>query len=102
MQEHLQPEFEAQAAADLDAWITARLLGQKQLPSASNSDLLPIDRTALLQDLLSLGDDILPNPDFVVHLEARLRWRSLQGQRLPFTHRSNPNDQQIEDRHKKI
>jgi hypothetical protein len=103
MQDNLQPEeFEAKIAADLDAWITARLAGREQLASLSNLDPPTVDLAAIVQDLLSLAEDIQPNHDFVLDLEARLRWKALQEQHLPFTRRSALDNQQIEDPHRKI
>jgi hypothetical protein len=100
MQDNLQPEeFESKVAAELDAWITARLTGREQLASLSNSDSQTVDLAALAQDLLSLAEGIQPDRDFVLDLEASLRRKVLTEHRSPFAHLPAPDDQRIEDKH---
>ena len=78
MPENLPPEeFEAKVAAQVDAWITARLTGREHLALLSNLDSQTVNFTALAQDLLSLAEDIQPNHDFVLDLEAKLRRKVL-------------------------
>ena len=83
MHDNPQPEeFEARIATDLDAWMTARMAGREQLASLSNLDLQTVELSALAQDLLSLAEDIQPDPNFVLDLEARLRYQAISSRSI--------------------
>ncbi len=101
MQDNLQPEeLESKIATDLDTWITARLTGREHLASLSNLDSQTVDLAALTQDLLSLAEDIQPDRDFVLDLEASLRRKVLTRHQLPLADLPVLDDQQIEDKHR--
>ncbi|XGV94729.1 MAG: hypothetical protein ACAF41_18515 [Leptolyngbya sp. BL-A-14] len=97
MQENLQPEeLEVKSAAELDTWITTRFTGQEQLAALPNLDSQTIDLAALAQDLLSLVEDIQPNHDFVLDLEAKLRRKILNKHAAFSTHQPTLEMQQTE------
>ena len=97
MSKNLQPEeCEFQIAAELDAWITARFSGRRQLAVLSNLNSQTVELSALAQDLLSLAEGIQPDDDFVLDLEASLRRKALTKHFRPFTHLTALDNQPIE------
>jgi hypothetical protein len=71
-------ELESQAAADLDAWITARLSGREELTSLPNLTPEVLELSALAQDLLLLAEEIQPDDEYVLDFVAGLKAASLR------------------------
>ena len=78
MPDNLQPEeLDVQVATELDTWITTRLTEREQLASLPNFNAQTVDLTALAQDLLLSVENVQPDHNFVLDLEAKLRRRIL-------------------------
>ena len=97
MPENLQPEeLDVQIAAELDTWITTRLTEREQLASLSNFNAQTVDLTALAQDLLLLVENVQPDHNFVLDLEANLRRRILTNDLALSVRQSDLEVQQVE------
>ena len=92
-----QADYEMQAAEAVDAWITARLAGHKELVSLPNLDPQAIELTALAHDLISLAEEAQPEQEFAIHLGASIRWTALHQYIAkyrfpPFAHWTHQNE----------
>ncbi|MBE7385761.1 MAG: hypothetical protein F6J95_030765 [Leptolyngbya sp. SIO1E4] len=97
MSDNLQPEeLDVQVAAELDTWITTRLTEPEQLASLPNFNAQTVDLAALAQDLLLLAENVQPNHDFVLDLEAKLRRRILTNDPAPSARQSDLEVQRVE------